>query len=46
MTTETTTQLEALLTADGTTLPERLDHWAQATPQAICLYDEIGRAHV
>lgn len=39
MTTETTTQLEALLTADGTTLPERLDHWAQATPQAICLYD-------
>jgi crotonobetaine/carnitine-CoA ligase len=39
MTTETTTQLEALLTADGTTLPERLDHWAQTTPQAICLYD-------
>ncbi|HLR44215.1 MAG TPA: AMP-binding protein [Brevibacterium sp.] len=39
MTTETTTQLEALLTADGTTLPERLDNWAQTTPQAICLYD-------
>jgi crotonobetaine/carnitine-CoA ligase len=39
MTTHTTQQLEALLTVDGATLPERLDHWAATTPQAICLYD-------
>lgn len=39
MTTYTTEQLEALLTVDGSTLPERLDHWAATTPQAVCLYD-------
>ena len=33
------TDLMSLITADGTTLLERLDHWAETRPDAVCLYD-------
>ena len=32
-------ELTALITADGTTLLERLDHWTIERPDAVCLYD-------
>ncbi|GAA2098613.1 class I adenylate-forming enzyme family protein [Brevibacterium salitolerans] len=28
-----------LLTADGVTLLDRLDHWAERRPEAVCIYD-------
>ncbi|GAA4510771.1 AMP-binding protein [Brevibacterium yomogidense] len=39
METDSAAQLEALLTADGSTLPERLDHWVDRSPHAVCVYD-------
>lgn len=39
METDSAVQLEALLTADGSTLPERLDHWVEYSPHAVCVYD-------
>ncbi|WP_051298176.1 class I adenylate-forming enzyme family protein [Brevibacterium album] len=44
MTAETTTAADgaailAKLTADGVTLLDRLDHWAEHRPDAVCIYD-------
>src|SRR5699024_10950224 len=39
METATAADLTSLITTDGVTLPERLDHWAVERPDAVCLYD-------
>jgi len=39
METSTAADLTSLITTDGVTLPERLDHWAVERPDAVCLYD-------
>ena len=39
METASAAELDSLITADGTTLLERLDHWTVERPRAVCLYD-------